>query len=45
MVRNTNDIHITLRQLDFFLHGDKWVYAHLGISVLGWDYRFQPVDF
>lgn len=32
-------------RLDFFLRGDRWVYAHLGISILGWDYRFQPVDF
>ena len=32
-------------RLDFFLRGDKWVYAYLGISILGWDYRFQPVDF
>jgi len=25
--------------LDFFLRGDKWVYARLGISVLGWSRR------
>ncbi len=31
-------------RLDFFLKGGKWVYAKLGISVLGWSYRLQPAD-
>lgn len=30
--------------LDFFLKGDYWVYARLGISVLGWNMRIQNAD-
>lgn len=30
--------------LDFFLQGGKWVYARLGISVLGWSVRIQNTD-
>jgi len=30
--------------LDFILRGDKWAYARLGISVLGWSFRIQPTD-
>lgn len=30
--------------LDFFLRGDKWIYANLSISVPGWSKRIQNVD-